>query len=41
MVYEQAVWIKMVQMTFSTFHTCGISVHQEYKLRQSCKFEYK
>ena len=41
MVYEQAVWIKMVQMTFSICHTCGISVHQVYKLQQSFKFDYK
>ena len=39
-MYELAVWIKMLHMTFSIYHFCGNLVQQAYTLQQSCKFTY-
>ena len=39
-VYELAVCIKMLHMTFSSSHSCGNLVQQAYTHQQSCKFTY-
>ena len=39
-MYELAVGIKMLHMTFSTSHNCEIPVQLVYRLQQTCKFTY-
>ena len=39
-MYELAVWIKMLHMTFSPSHNRGIVVQLVYKPKQSRKFTY-
>ena len=39
-MYELAVGIKMLHMTFSTSHNCEIPVQLVYRLQQFCKFTY-
>ena len=39
-VYQLAVWIEILHMTFSTSHSSGNSVHQVYGPQQNCKIPY-
>ena len=39
-MYELAVWIKMLHITFSPSHNRGIVVKLVYKPQQSRKFTY-
>ena len=39
-MYELAVGIKMLHMTFSTSHNCEIPLQLVYRLQQTLKFTY-